>query len=169
MAMAVAELGSISERRIENLVNPELSGLPAFLARRSGLHSGYMLAQVTAAALVSENKTLCHPASVDSIPTSAGKEDHVSMGTIAALKAERVLANVERVLAVEFLCAAEGLEYRGKLDPGKGAFAAYKAVRRRIPPLKRDRILSGDMEEAAAMIRDGVILDAVTRAIGPLE
>jgi len=161
MAIAVAELAGISERRIENLVNPELSGLPAFLARRSGLNSGYMMTQVTAAALVSENKIQCHPASVDSIPTSANKEDHVSMGTVAALKAARVLENTERVLAIEFLCAAEGLEHRGEERPGRGVAAAYRAVRKEIPPLKRDRILSRDMERMTEMIREGVIEKAV--------
>jgi histidine ammonia-lyase len=169
LGVAIAELGSISERRIENLVNPELSGLPAFLARRSGLHSGYMVAQVTAAALVSENKIYAHPASVDSIPTSANKEDHVSMGTIAAFKAARILANVEYVLAVEFLCAAEGLEYRGKLNPGKGVMAAYRAVRKEISPLRKDRVLSVDVEKVAEMIRGGTILEAVEKSIGPLE
>jgi histidine ammonia-lyase len=169
MGMAVAELASISERRTENLVNPELSGLPAFLARKSGLHSGYMVAQVTAAALVSENKVHCHPASVDSIPTSANKEDHVSMGVTAAVKAGRILKNTERVLAIELLCAAEGLEYRGKLNPGKGVYAAYRAIRRAVPPLKADRVLSADLEAAAAMIESGVILEAVEKAIGPLD
>jgi histidine ammonia-lyase len=169
LGMAVAELASISERRIENLVNPELSGLPAFLARKSGLHSGYMVAQVTAAALVSENKVLCHPASVDSIPTSANKEDHVSMGPAAAFKAGTILGNTESVLAIELVCAAEGLEYRGKLDPGAGILAAYRAVRKEIPPLKADRILSTDLEVVAGMIRQGVILEAVEKEIGPLD
>jgi histidine ammonia-lyase len=169
LGIAIAELGSISERRIENLVNPELSGLPAFLARKSGLHSGYMVAQVTAAALVSENKVHAHPASVDSIPTSANKEDHVSMGTHAAFKAGLILSNVEHVLAIEMLCAAEGLEYRGKLNPGKGAGAAYKAVRKAVPPLRKDRILHRDVEKAVAMIRKGDILRAVENSIAPLE
>jgi len=169
MGLAIAELANISERRIENLVNPELSGLPAFLARESGLHSGYMVAQVTAASLVSENKVLAHPASVDSIPTSANKEDHVSMGTHAALKAARILANVEYVFAIELLCAAEGLEYRGKLDPGQGVLAAFRALRKEIPPLKKDRILYTDVEKVVQMVRQGSILKAVEKSIGPLE
>jgi histidine ammonia-lyase len=169
LGMAVAELASISERRIENLVNPELSGLPAFLARKSGLHSGYMVAQVTAAALVSENKVHCHPASVDSIPTSANKEDHVSMGPAAAFKAGTILRNTEAVLAIELLCAAEGLEYRGKLNPGRGAFAAYRAIRKEIPPLKADRVLNRDLDAVAAMIREGAVLAAVEKEIGPLD
>jgi len=169
MGMAVAELADISERRIENLVNPELSGLPAFLARKSGLHSGYMMAQVTAAALVSENKVYCHPASVDSIPTSANKEDHVSMGVTAAAKAGVILRNTEFVLAIEFLCAAEGLEYRGKLDPGAGVLAAYRAIRKEVPPLKADRVLGTDLEAVADMVRKGVILEAVEKVIGPLN
>ena len=169
MGIAVAEFANISERRTENLVNPELSGLPAFLARHSGLHSGYMVAQVTAASLVSENKVLAHPASVDSIHTSANKEDHVSMGPAAAMKAVRIVRNTEYVLAIEFLCAAEALEHRGKLNPGKGAEAAYKAVRRKIPPLKKDRILSRDVEKSVAMIRDGEIVAVVENEIGPLE
>jgi len=169
MGIAIAELANISERRIENLVNPELSGLPAFLARKSGLHSGYMVAQVTAASLVSENKVLAHPASVDSIPTSANKEDHVSMGTHAARKAARILANVEYVFAIELLCAAEGLEYRGKLDPGQGVLAAFRALRKEIPPLKKDRILYTDVEKVVQMVRQGSILKAVEKSIGPLE
>ncbi len=169
MGIAIAELANISERRIENLVNPELSGLPAFLARKSGLHSGYMVAQVTAASLVSENKVLAHPASVDSIPTSANKEDHVSMGTHAARKAARILANVENVLAIELLCAAEGLEYRGKLDPGKGVLAAFRALRKKVTPLKKDRILYTDVEKVVQMMRQGSILKAVEKTIGPLD
>ena len=111
LAIAVAELGAISERRIERLVNPALSGLPAFLARDGGLQSGLMIAHVTAAALASENKALAHPASVDSIPTSANKEDHVSMGVTAARKAARVVANTRRILAIELLAACQALEF----------------------------------------------------------
>jgi len=169
LGIATAELASISERRIENLVNPELSGLPAFLARKSGLHSGYMMAQVSAAALVSENKVLCHPASVDTIPTSANKEDHVSMGTCAAVKSIKILENVEHVLAMELLCAAEGLEYRGKLNPGKGVEAAYRAIRREIQPLKTDRILYKDVDKMTAMLRTGEIVRQVEAEIGPLK
>ena len=169
LAMAIAELASISERRIENLVNPELSGLPAFLAPKEGLHSGYMMGQVTAASLVSENKILCHPASVDSIPTSANKEDHVSMGTTAARKAARVLRNAEYVLAIELLCAAQGLEYRGDLKPGAGVEAAYQSVRKSVPSLKKDRFLSRDIEKTRNLILSGKILDAVEKRIGRID
>ena len=117
LAIAVAELGAISERRIERLVNPALSDLPAFLARDGGLHSGLMIAHVTAAALASENKALAHPASVDSIPTSANKEDHVSMGVTAARKAARVVANTRRILAIELLAACQALEFRRRSAP----------------------------------------------------
>ncbi len=121
LAIAAADLGAISERRTERLVNPSLSGLPAFLAREGGLHSGLMMAHVTAAALASESKTLAHPASVDSIPTSAGKEDHVSMGPTAAWKAARVVANTGRVLAVELLAACEALDFRRPLRSSRAA------------------------------------------------
>jgi histidine ammonia-lyase len=169
MAMAVSELASISERRVENLVNPELSGLPAFLAPTEGLHSGYMMAQVTAASLVSENKALGHPASIDSIPTSGNKEDHVSMGTIAALKAAQILKNTETVLAIEFLCAAQGLEYRGELKPGKGVTAAHSTLRRSIPPLKEDRLLYKDVDKARKLIVTKRILRAVERKVGQID
>src|SRR5205814_3207697 len=140
--IAAAELANISERRIEQLVNPHLSsGLPPFLSEESGLNSGYMMAQVTAAALVSENKLLCHPASVDSIPSSAGREDHVSMGVHAAWKLHRVVTNVRRVLAIEALCAARGLDLRLPLVPGPGIAAAHRAVRAVVPPVDGDRAL----------------------------
>jgi histidine ammonia-lyase len=148
-AIALAELANISERRIERLVNPNLSGLPAFLAHEGGLNSGYMIAQYTAAALVSENKVLCHPASVDSIPTSAGQEDHVSMGNHAGLKLLQVMANVERVLAIELLCAAQGVEFLKPRKPGRGAGAVYDAIREVVPPLEDDRILSTEIAQIA--------------------
>ncbi len=169
-AIAVAELASISERRVENLVNPDLSGLPAFLAQSPGLDSGYMIAQVVAASLVSENKTLAHPASVDSIPTSAGKEDHVSMATWAARKLGAIVTNAENVLAIELLCAAQGQDLHARwLDPGKGALAAYRALRARVPRMKRDRIIAPDIATARALIASGAILDAAERAVGPLN
>ena len=124
LAMAVSELASISERRVERLVNPTLSdGLPAFLTTDGGLNSGFMIPQYVAAALVSENKVLCHPASVDSIPTSAGQEDHVSMGNAAGLKAWQVLANAERALAIELLAGAQAVEFLAPLEPGRRACA----------------------------------------------
>src|SRR4051794_33449010 len=140
MAMAVAELANISERRVERLVNPNLSdGLPAFLTTDGGLNSGFMIPQYVAASLVSENKVLAHPASVDSIPTSAGQEDHVSMGNAAGLKAWQVLANCERALAIELLAAAQAVEFLAPLEPGAGAEATRRFVRTLSPRLLEDR------------------------------
>jgi histidine ammonia-lyase len=169
MAMAVAELANIAERRIERLVNPMLSGLPAFLVSDGGLNSGFMIAQYTAAALVSENKVLAHPASVDSIPTSANKEDHVSMGTIAARKCRDILANAENVVAIELLCAAQALDLFTNLKPGRGTMAAYRAIRRRIPHLAEDRVLAEDIAVMRTLMHSGAILEAVERRIGPLR
>ncbi len=157
LAIALADLSSMSERRIERLVNPDLSGLPAFLTRHPGLSSGMMLAQITAAALVSESKVLAHPASVDSIPTGAGKEDHVSMGTSAARKAKQVLRNAEAVLGIELMCAAQALEFLKPLRPGAGVERAYRRVRERIAPLERDRVLAPDIEAAAELVRSGAL------------
>src|SRR5205085_9469687 len=142
LAMAVSELGSISERRVERLVNPSLSnGLPAFLATDGGLNSGFMIPQYVAASLVSENKVLCHPASVDSIPTSAGQEDHVSTGNAAGLQAWQVLANAARTLAIELLAGAQAVELLAPLAPGAGAAAARAFVRSLSPRLRDDRPL----------------------------
>src|SRR5207237_3217829 len=146
LAAAVADLSSISERRVENLVNPDLSGLPGFLTPHPGLNSGIMLVQVLAAALVSENKAAAYPASVDSIPTSANREDHVSMSTTAARKCRSVMTNTSRVLACELLCAAQGLEFHPGLRPGRGVEAAHRHVREHIRPLGRDRTLHRDLE-----------------------
>lgn len=162
IAAAVAPLGTIVERRIERLVNPDLSGLPPFLVRESGLHSGFMIAQVTAAALASENKVLAHPASVDTIPTSAGQEDHVSMGTAAAVKALRAVANLRAILAIEFLCAAQGLEFAKPLAPGRGVARAYRWVRRRARPLARDRILHRDIARLARDLASPQALSALS-------
>jgi histidine ammonia-lyase len=170
LAMAVSELANISERRVERLVNPSLSdGLPAFLTVDGGLNSGFMIPQYVAAALVSENKALCHPASVDSIPTSAGQEDHVSMGNAAGLKAWQVLANVERVLAIELLAGAQAVEFLAPLEPGVGARAARDAIRELSPRLSDDRPLAGDIETVAAAIRDGGFVSAVEIAAGELR
>src|SRR5213592_4512104 len=156
LAMAVAELANISERRVERLVNPNLSdGLPPFLTADGGLNSGFMIPQYVAASLVSENKSLCHPASVDSIPTSAGQEDHVSMGNASGLKAWQVLANAERTLAIELLAGAQAVEFLAPLEPGVGVAAARLLVRSLSPRLEDDRPLSGDIEAVAAAIRDG--------------
>ena len=170
LAMAVAELADISERRIERLVNPSLSGgLPAFLTGDGGLNSGFMIPQYVAASLVSENKVLSHPAAVDSIPTSAGQEDHVSMGNAAGLKAWQVLANAERVLAIELLAGVQGVEFLAPLQPGIGARAARELVRSLSPRLKDDRQLSGDIETVAGAIRSGALVEAVETEVGELR
>jgi histidine ammonia-lyase len=169
LAAALADLSSIAERRVENLVNPDLSGLPSFLTPRPGLNSGMMLVQVLAAALVSENKTLSFPASVDSIPTSANREDHVSMSTAAARKARQIVTNAERVLACELLCAAQGIEFHRPLRAGVGAEAAYRHIRATIPPLEADRTLHRDLEAVERMIRSGILLKDVEAACGPLH
>jgi histidine ammonia-lyase len=163
LAIACAELANISERRTERLVNPSLSdGLPPFLvAREEGLNSGFMIPQYVAAALVSENKALCHPGSVDSIPTSAGQEDHVSMGNGSGLKALQVVANAERVLAIELLAGAQAVEFLAPLEPGLGVRAARAAVRAISERLREDRPLSADIERVATAIRDGRIGAAV--------
>lgn len=172
LSMGIAELGNVSERRIERLVNPQLSELPAFLVKNGGLNSGFMIAQYTAAALVSENKVLAHPACVDSIPTSANKEDHVSMGTIAIRQCREILNNVEHVLAVEMLCAAQAhdlLTEKIKMTGGKGTRVAYRVIREAIPYLEEDRQLSIDIENMVALIRSGKLIHAVEKAVGELE
>jgi histidine ammonia-lyase len=170
LAMAVSELADIAERRIERLVNPSLSdGLPAFLTVDGGLNSGFMIPQYVAASLVSENKALCHPASVDSIPTSAGQEDHVSMGNAAGLKARQVLANAERVLAIELLAGAQAIEFLAPLEPGIGVRAARDAVRTLSPRLTDDRPLAPDIEGVAGAIADGTILTAIEAEVGELR
>jgi histidine ammonia-lyase len=169
LAMAVAELASIAERRVERLVNPNLSdGLPAFLTTDGGLNSGFMIPQYVAAALVSENKVLCHPASVDSIPTSAGQEDHVSMGNASGLKAWQVLANAERALAIELLAGAQAVEFLAPLEPGAGVRAARAHVRELSARLHDDRPLAGDIEAVATSIREGTLQAAVEAEIGEL-
>src|SRR5215210_4142676 len=169
LAMAVAELASISERRVERLVNPALSdGLPPFLTEAGGLNSGFMIPQYVAAALVSENKVLAHPASVDSIPTSAGQEDHVSMGNAAGLKAWQVLANSEQALAIELLAGAQAVEFFAPLEPGAGARAVRAAVRELSPRLHEDRSLAEDIERVATAIRDGSLVAAVEAEVGEL-
>lgn len=169
LGIVVSELGGISERRIEKLINPALSGLPAFLTSEGGLNSGLMMVQVSAAALASENKVLSHPASVDSIPTSADKEDHVSMGMIAARKARDIVNNVEQILAIELLCATQGLEFLLPLRPGIGIKEAYDVVRKRVPPIKRDRRFSQDIQQIDLMIKSGELLRRVEKAVGRLE
>ncbi len=169
LALALAELANISERRIERLVNPQLSGLPAFLIAESGLNSGFMIAQYTAAALVSENKSLAHPASVDSIPTSANKEDHVSMGTIAARKCRAILENTERVIAIELLCAAQAMDLLTQGRPGAGTEEAYRAVREIVPVMKEDRVLYRDIEAVIELVKGGELVERVEKVVGLLK
>ena len=169
LAMAVAELASISERRTERLVNPSLSeGLPPFLVEEGGLNSGFMILQYVAAALVSENKVLAHPASVDSIPTSAGQEDHVSMGNAAGLKALRVLDNAEPTLAIELLAGTQAIEFLAPLMPGEGVRAVHDFVRTLSERLVEDRSLSADIERVADSIRAGDVLRAAEASLGAL-
>lgn len=169
LCMAVSEMANISERRIERLVNPKLSGLPAFLVSDGGLNSGFMLTQYTAASLVSENKVLCHPACVDSIPTSANKEDHVSMGTISARKCREIIKNTENVIAIELLCGAQAMDLFTNIKPGEGTMAAYNVIRSAVSHLESDRILSKDIEAVKNLIQSGKILEAVEEKVGKLQ
>ena len=161
LAIAVSELGSISERRIEKLIDPNMSDLPAFLTKGSGLNSGFMIPHVTAAALASENKVLCHPASVDSIPTSCDKEDHVSMGPIACHKARQVNSNVANILAIELLAACQGLDLLKPLSPNKTLNKIYEKVRELSPESSKDRSLSEDIQKVSDMIKNGDLLKAI--------
>ena len=156
LAIGLADMAAISERRIERLLNPDLSGLNPFLTPSPGLESGFMIAQVTAADLLAEMRVLAHPASVDSIPTSANQEDHISMGMAASRKLRRSVACYEYILGIELLCGAQALEYLKPLRPGKGVNEAHEAIRRVIPPLEGDRVLAPDMEKVAEMVRNGV-------------
>jgi histidine ammonia-lyase len=169
LCMAVSEFANISERRIERLVNPKLSGLPAFLVSDGGLNSGFMIAQYTAAALVSENKVLSHPACVDSIPTSANKEDHVSMGTISSRKCREVVKNSENVIAIELLCGAQALDLFTNVKPGEGTLAAYTVIRTAVSHLEKDRILAKDIDTIQKLMRSGTILEAVEEKVGKLR
>jgi histidine ammonia-lyase len=169
LALALCTLANVSERRTEQLVNPDLSHLPGFLAAKPGLHSGLMIAQVAAAALASEAKSLAHPASVDTIPTSANQEDHVSMGVTAARKARSIVTNVEGVLAIELLCAAQAREFHPEVRAGRGAEAARECVRTRVPPLERDRFLHADLVATTEMVTSGALVRAVEAAAGALE
>ncbi len=168
LGIALAEIANMSERRVNRLVNNHLSGLPPFLTENSGLASGMMMAQYTAAALVSENKVLAHPASVDSIPTSADQEDHVSMGTIAARKARDILNNVKNVIAIEYMCAAQGLNLLRPLHPSEPLEAAHNTIRESVPPLETDRPLHLDIEAIRKLIDERHIISAVERITGSL-
>jgi histidine ammonia-lyase len=165
LAIAMAEIANISERRIEKLVNPHMSGLPPFLAPDSGLNSGFMIPHVVAAALVSENKVLSHPASVDSLPTSAEKEDHVSMGMGAALKLQQIISNTAHVLAIEALAAAQGLEFHKPFEGGGGVRAAHAEVRRCSPAMNVDRALAPDIEALQQSLLKGTFIAAVESAL----
>jgi histidine ammonia-lyase len=167
-AMALAEFANISERRTYLLLEGR-DGLPALLMRNTGLNSGFMLPQYTSAALVSENKVLCHPASVDSIPTSLGQEDHVSMGSISATKLLRVLRNAQAVLGIELMCAAQGVDYRLPLAPGRGVRAALERVRLTIPHAEEDHLFAPDIEAATALVVSGAVVEAAEAAVGPLN
>ena len=168
MAIALAELASISERRIDQMMHSELPELPKFLTRHGGLNSGMMMTQYVAASLVSENKVLSHPASVDSIPTSAGKEDHNSMGSIAAQKLWRVLKNTQTVLGLELLVSAQGLDFHRPLRSGKGVEAAHRRIRQKIRHLDEDRVLAEDIQTALRLVTSGELLNAVEGSIGQL-
>jgi histidine ammonia-lyase len=169
LAIAMSASASISECRIEKLINPSMSGLPAFLAPNGGLNSGMMIVQVAAASLVSENKILSHPASVDSIPTSADKEDHVSMGTIAARKLGKIIGNAENIVAMELLCASQALGIIEPLKPSAAVKAAYDVIRQHVPFAENDRVFQKDIEKIKELIRDHSLLNAVKDSVGDLE
>lgn len=167
-AIALAELGSISERRTYLLLEGH-DGLPALLMQETGINSGFMIPQYTAAALVSENKVLCHPASVDSIPTSLGQEDHVSMGSIGALKLLQVMQNVEQILAVELFTAAQALDFRKPLAPGKGIEVAHNFIRGIVPHGEKDYYFKHDLTKCAEVVQSGYLVAAVEQVIGTLR
>ena len=169
LAAAVVSLASISERRLYRLLDPATNnGLPPFLVGEAGRNSGFMLVQYTAASLVSESKSLAHPASVDSIPSSAGQEDHVSMGMTAARHARDCVANAEIVIALEALAAAQGIDLRAPPRPGPGAAAALRAIRELIPHMEDDRVLKPDIDEVSALVQSGALVEAVEAEVGPL-
>jgi histidine ammonia-lyase len=170
LGIAIAELANISERRLERLVNPALSnGLPAFLTRKGGVNSGFMIVQYSAAALVSENKVLAHPASVDSIPSSANQEDHVSMGTIGARKAREILENTKKVIAMELMGACQAIDIRGKSALGMGTEEAYRIIRDRITTLENDRIMYTDINMAEEIVQSWEIVSQVESKVGELR
>ncbi len=169
LGIAVSELANVSERRLERLVNPQLNDLPAFLTRKGGLNSGFMITQYTAASIVSENKILAHPASVDSIPSSANQEDHVSMGTTAARKARVMLDNAQKVIAIEAFAASQALTFRGDVKLGAGTAEVYKAIRKEVPPVEEDRIMYIDMNKLDKMVKNEVLIKAAEEAVGELE
>jgi len=167
--IAVAELADISERRVARLVDHKMSDLPPFLVAESGVNSGFMIPQYVAAAIVSENKVLAHPSCVDSIPTSAGQEDHVSMGAYSARKGLTILNNTTRVIAIEMLNAAQGIDFRAPLKPGCGTSAAYRAFRAEIPFYAKDQYMQPLMLKSLELVKNGTILEAVEKEIGELK
>jgi histidine ammonia-lyase len=169
LAIALSELGNISERRVARMVDGSLSGLPRFLTDNGGLNSGFMIAQYTAASIVSQNKVLCHPASVDSIPTSANQEDHNSMGSVSALKLFDVVNNVKKILAIEILCACQGIDYHRPLKSGKGSEEAYKIFRSSIEHQSKDTITSELILESVRVILDPDFVGAIERKCGGLK
>ena len=169
LGIALSELANVSERRTERLVNPQLNDLPAFLTQKGGLCSGFMIAQYAAASIVSENKILAHPASVDSIPSSANQEDHVSMGTTAARKARVILDNVQKVLAIEAFASSQAISFRGDVALGKGTAKAYEMIRKEVTPVVEDRIMYVEMKKFDAMIKRNAFVEVVEAATGTLE
>jgi histidine ammonia-lyase len=170
LAAAVVPMASIAERRLYRLLDPTRNnGLPAFLVAESGLNSGFMLVQYTAASLVSECKTLAHPASVDSIGSSAGQEDHVSMGMTSARHVREIVGNAELVIALEALVAAQAIDLRSPIEPAAGTRGARDAIRERVPFLDADRELGADIGAVAELVRSRALLDAAEAAVGPLD
>jgi histidine ammonia-lyase len=165
LGIAMAELANVSERRLERLINSQLNDLPAFLVNDGGLHSGFMITQYAAASLVSENKVLAHPASVDSIPSSANQEDHVSMGTIAARKSREIIENAKRVLATEIMAACQAIDFREGFELGKGTAAAYRTVREVVDFVSEDRIMYDDLEKITELITSSKLVGNVEREV----
>ena len=169
LAIAITELGDLSERHTNRLMNPVLSGLPDFLVEGKGLNSGLMVAQYTQAALLSENRVLCHPAVVDNVSVSADQEDHVCMGSVTAMKLDTILRNTEIIIAIQLMSAAQGLDFKLPIKPGKGTQAAYKVIRRHLKRLIDDRALYPDIDTVTALVRSGEIVEAVEKAIGQIK
>lgn len=168
LCIALSEIGNFSERRIARLVDTNLSDLPAFLTEKHGLHSGLMLPQYVAAALVNENKTLCHPNSIDSISSSANKEDHVSMGANAGLKLAQILRNVRTIIAIELLTASQALEFLKPLTPSRAIQAVHTQIRKKVPKIESDRSLHDDINHINRLLKENKILETVEKEIGPL-
>jgi len=165
LGIAMAELANVSERRLERLINSQLNDLPAFLVKKGGLNSGFMITQYAAASLVSENKVLAHPASVDSIPSSANQEDHVSMGTIAARKSREIIENAKRVLATEIMAACQAIDFREGFELGKGTSVAYKTIREVVDFVEEDRIMYDDLEKITELITSSKLVSNVEKEV----